>query len=417
MLDSLFIGCIADDFTGGSDAASFLRKAGLRTILLNGNRDWEKIDALQPQAVVIALKSRSVSPELAVSQSLEAAKGLLKCGAAHLYFKYCSTFDSTPQGNIGPVTDALLGLTESRYTLLCPSLPVNGRTVKDGVLYVNGVPLAESPLRNHPINPMTESNISVLMGKQSRYPCFVLPEDQLGDTAVLNRCSGSDRFTVVPSYVSDEDGVRIAKNFGHLKLLTGGSGLLEHLGRLYGAGSESVPAEGLPEIAETSPLPRLLLAGSCSAMTQRQVAAYLAWGGTSVRIEPDELLSGRQTEQSLRKAIRAARGDLLLYSTAAPEQVRAYQRAGSEQVSAMLEALMGRLAVYGRGRGYRRIVVAGGETSGAVIQALDTMAFRIEEDAAPGVPELRPVNQPNLRLVLKSGNFGDEDFFLTALTR
>lgn len=222
---------------------------------------------------------------------------------------------------------------------------------------------------------------------------------------------------MVPSYVSDEDGVRIAKNFGHLKLLTGGSGLLEHLGRLYGAGSESVPAEGLPEIAETSPLPRLLLAGSCSAMTQRQVAAYLAWGGTSVRIEPDELLSGRQTEQSLRKAIRAARGDLLLYSTAAPEQVRAYQRAGSEQVSAMLEALMGRLAVYGRDRGYRRIVVAGGETSGAVIQALDTMAFRIEEDAAPGVPELRPVNQPNLRLVLKSGNFGDEDFFLTALTR
>jgi uncharacterized protein YgbK (DUF1537 family) len=211
MLDSLCIGCIADDFTGGSDAASFLRKAGLRTILLNGNRDWEKLEALRPQAVVIALKSRSVSPELTVSQSLEAANGLLKCGAAHLYFKYCPTFDSTLQGNIGPVTNALLGLTESRYTLLCPSLPINGRTVKDGVLYVHGVPLAESSLRNHPITPMTESDISVLMGKQSRCPCFVLSKDKLGDAAVLNRCSGSDRFTVVPFYVSDEDRARIAK--------------------------------------------------------------------------------------------------------------------------------------------------------------------------------------------------------------
>lgn len=140
--NTLLIGCIADDFTGGSDAASFLRKAGLKTVLLNGVGDWEGVKALRPEAVVIALKSRSIPAELAVSQTLKAAKWLLECGAAHLYFKYCSTFDSTPKGNIGPVTDALMELTESKCTVVCPSLPVNGRTVKDGILYVDGTPLS-----------------------------------------------------------------------------------------------------------------------------------------------------------------------------------------------------------------------------------------------------------------------------------
>lgn len=409
---SLRIGCIADDFTGGSDAASFLRKAGLETVLLNGAGALEEVEALEPDAVVIALKSRSIPAELAVSKTLSAAKWLLERGAAHLYFKYCSTFDSTPKGNIGPVTDALMELTESRYTVLCPSLPVNGRTVKDGILYVNGTPLAESSMRNHPINPMTQSDISLWMAAQSQYPCFVLRGDSMD--AAKEPYGGAARFTLVPSYATDADGARIAEKFGHLPLLTGGSGLLEHLGRLYGPKQKesrrfSAGQAALPKS------PRLLLAGSCSAMTQKQVEAYLAQGKPAIRIEPDKLLSGRQTEEVLRQAIRPADGDLLLYSTADAEQVRACQRMGAKQVSELLETLMGRLAVYGRDCGYRRIVVAGGETSGAVIRALNTGAFQIGEDAAPGVPELWPVNQPGFVLVLKSGNFGDETFFLHAL--
>lgn len=406
----LMIGCVADDFTGGSDAASFLRRAGLRTVLVDGAGGLDVLKTLQAEAAVVALKSRSIPAAEAVSQTLAAARELLALGAGQLYFKYCSTFDSTPRGNIGPVTDALMELTESRYTLLCPSLPVNGRTVRGGVLYVNGVPLAESPMRDHPVNPMTLSEIPALMEAQSRWPCLALGEPETWDGALAAALARYPRFTLAPPYETDEDGAGIARVFGGLPLLTGGSGLLEHLGRrLGGSRREEPPRPACPG------LPRLLLAGSCSAMTRRQVAAYLAQGKAAVRIEPDKLLQGSQTEAALRRAVQTAGGDLLLYSTASPEQVRHAQRRGAEAVSGLLEPLMGRLAVYGLEAGFRRIIVAGGETSGAVIRALDARAFHIGEDAAPGVPELRPVDRPELCLALKSGNFGDEDFFLSAL--
>lgn len=411
--EQLRIGCIADDFTGGSDAASFLKRAGLRTLLLEGtSMSSEMLRNFRPEAVVVALKSRSIAANQAVAQSLEAAGWLLHLGAQQLYFKYCSTFDSTPAGNIGPVTDALLDLTGSRYTVLCPSLPVNGRTVRDGVLYVNGVPLAESSMRNHPINPMTRSNLTELMEAQSRYPCFWLTRQQMEERDPVADCPGKGRFTVVPPYENNEDGRQIAERFGRLPLLTGGSGLLEHLGRRFGKGT---PAVEDPGCSESLPLPRLLLSGSCSAMTQRQVQVYLEHGGAALRLEPDKLLSGEQTEDMLLRAVAEARGDLLLYSTADPAQVSCYQRAGAQQVSSLLEGLMGRLAVCGRAHGYRRIVVAGGETSGAVAQALGLKAYRVGKDAAPGVPELWPIGQEGLGLVLKSGNFGEDQFFLTAL--
>ena len=409
-MHGLRIGCIADDFTGGSDAASFLRKAGLETVLVDGTGGLGILKTLQAEAAVVALKSRSIPAAEAVSQTLAAARELLALGAGQLYFKYCSTFDSTPRGNIGPVTDALMELTESRYTLLCPSLPVNGRPVRGGILYVNGVPLAESPMRDHPVNPMTCSEISALMKPQSRCPCLALGEPGTWDGALAAALAEYPRFTLVPSYETDEDGERIARAFGGLPLLTGGSGLLEHLGRRFGGSrTEELPGAVCPG------LPRLLLAGSCSAMTQRQVDAYLAHGKAAVRIEPDKLLQGLQTEEALRQAIQAADGDLLLYSTASPGQVRHSQRRGAKAVSGLLEPLMGRLAVYGREAGFRRIIVAGGETSGAVIRALGVRAFRIGEDAAPGVPELWSADRPELCLALKSGNFGDEGFFLRAL--
>ena len=198
-MHGLRIGCIADDFTGGSDAASFLRKAGLETVLVDGTGGLGILKTLQAEAAVVALKSRSIPAAEAVSQTLAAARELLALGAGQLYFKYCSTFDSTPRGNIGPVTDALMELTESRYTLLCPSLPVNGRTVRGGILYVNGVPLAESPMRDHPVNPMTCSEISALMKPQSRCPCLALGEPETWDGALAAALAEYPRFTLVPS--------------------------------------------------------------------------------------------------------------------------------------------------------------------------------------------------------------------------
>lgn len=407
----LFIGCIADDFTGGSDAASFLQKAGLNTILVNGEHLQEDLLRYDPEALVVALKSRSIPSEEAVAQTTRAARWLLEHGAQHLYFKYCSTFDSTPAGNIGPVTDALLELTDQRYTVLCPSLPINGRTVRNGVLYVNGVPLAETSMRVHPVNPMRKSDLTELMREQSAYPCVWLTADQMR-AAEWKPAAG--RCTLVPSYETDEDGRKIAEVFGHLRLLTGGSGLLRHLGEQYLAGRPGTAAyDGSPAVYGA---PRLLLAGSCSSMTQKQVRHYLDRGGKAIRIYPDRLLSGTQTEEQLRQAIAGTNSEILLYSTSTPEEVRRCQESGAEQISAILEALMGRLAVYGLKRGFRRLVVAGGETSGAVAQALDIHQYRIGKDAAPGVPELWPLERPELSLVLKSGNFGDEDFFLTALT-
>ncbi len=407
----LWIGCIADDFTGGSDAASFLRRAGLDTILINGDHLPDALPAPRPEALVVALKSRSVPAPEAVSRSLQTARWLLAQGAQHLYFKYCSTFDSTPQGNIGPVTDALLELTGEPYTVLCPSLPVNGRTVENGILYVHGVPLAESPMKDHPVNPMRKSSLPELMAEQSAYPCTALTRSQMADPAALPQLR--PHHTLVPPYTSDEDGEKIAERFGHLRLLTGGSGLLQHLGARYlrdRTGRTPGPAP-----AGSEALPRLLLSGSCSVMTQRQVAAYRSSGGAAVRIDPAKLLSGEQTEASLLDAIDDASGDLLLYSTAGAEEVAGYQSLGAKRISALLEGLMGRLAVHGQQRGFRRIVVAGGETSGAVIQALGASIFRIGAEAAPGVPELWPVDRPGLCLILKSGNFGAKDFFLTAM--
>ena len=226
-MKNLMIGCIADDFTGASDAASHLRNAGFRTLLLDGYDDMHSAIADdEVQAVVIALKSRAIPPEDAVRLSCEAVRALRLSGARQIYFKYCSTFDSTPRGNIGPVTDALMELLEERYTLLCPSLPANGRTVENGILYVNGVPLAQSPMRNHPINPMRNSSIPELMAAQSRYPCFALT----GGSLRLPPCDAA-HFTAVPRYRTGEDGESIAAQFGELRLLTGGSDLLYHLAR------------------------------------------------------------------------------------------------------------------------------------------------------------------------------------------
>lgn len=379
-------------------------------VLINGDTYnlYSPDDSIE--AIVIALKTRSIPAEDAVEQSLDAARWLLKHGAQMLYFKYCSTFDSTEKGNIGPVVDALMELLDAPCTLLCPSLPINGRTVKDGTLYVNGVPLSESSMRYHPLNPMVESRLDVLMTRQSRYSCLVIGSEICRasiDELTQRICDVSKHCCLIPDYTVDEDGVRLAEVYGHLPLLTGGSGLLEHLAHHFCSFSASGTEFECPCPEDKR---RLILAGSCSEMTQKQTHAYLESGKKAIRIFPDKLLSGEQGAEDFFRCISQMDDDLLIYSTAAVEELC------TEEVSDMLENLMGELAFYAQSQGIHRLIVAGGETSGAVIRRLNYGIFSIMGSVSPGVPAMHPLGSGNMLIVLKSGNFGDESFFLRALS-
>ena len=259
------VGCIADDFTGASDAASFLQKAGLQTILLNGVPE-QGLGMNEYDAIVIALKTRTEPAGEAVEHTMEAVKWLEQHGAAQYYLKYCSTFDSTKEGNIGPVLDAVLEYLEETYTVLCPSLPVNGRTVKDGHLYVNGVPLDESPMKDHPLTPMWDSRIKHLMEAQSKYKCIELNGEQLKedniDAYLLKEKEGQKHFYVIPDYETEEDAKRIVSLFGNKKVLSGGSGILQYLARGNKKG--------------------IVLAGSCSQATLTQIETYKKAGHSKV---------------------------------------------------------------------------------------------------------------------------------------
>ena len=403
------LGCIADDFTGASDAASFLVKGGMSVQLYNGIP--ENASDLKPvQAIVIALKSRTQETLQAVADSKHAAQFLLDQGITHLYFKYCSTFDSTPQGNIGPVCDALLEQMKAPYSLLCPSLPVNGRTVSNGRLFVNDTPLDESPMKDHPLTPMWDSRISELMRPQSHYSCQILPRN-----ASWHEPEYTEPFYLIPDYETDEDGEKIAKTFGHLPFLSGGSGLLKPLAEylLSGSGtSRQIPATAVPGKA-------LLIAGSCSKMTLSQIAWYQAQNMPSLRMDPLALLNGTQTPEQIWEFIETHTDEqhaVLVYSSDTPEMVRRSQELGREKIACMLEQLSARLAEKAVEHGFTRIICAGGETSGAITKGLHFSSYEIGESIAPGVPVMIPALRPDIRLVLKSGNFGQEDFFGRALS-
>ena len=399
-MNKLIIGCIADDFTGASDGASFLKKGGLNTVLISGETYTTAVLPEDIQAVVVALKIRSVPTEEAVEKALAAARWLKNAGAEVLYYKYCSTFDSTRQGNIGPVCDALAEHCGSRTVLLCPSLPANGRTVKGGILYVNGVPLADSPMRFHPLNPMWSSEICELMSPQSRYPVFTekskIPKEGIS--------------YYVPDYVDDSDGRDIVQNHAGLPLMTGGSGLLEHLASRFS--SDTGSDFRFPSVPEGR---RVIIAGSCSEMTRCQIARYIAVGGIAYKIDPLALCSGKDEIGRLKQIIQNAQNDVLLYSSDTPQNIDQCRISCSADISERLEALAGELALYAVNCGVNKLVVAGGETAGAVISRLPFSVYRIGICLAPGVPEMVPAEYEQLHLALKSGNFVNEDFFVNTL--
>jgi len=398
------IGCIADDYTGASDAASFLVKGGLQTVLLNDIPDASfSTDGLD--AVVIGMKIRSVPPAEAVSAAMAAMDRLLEMGARQIYYKYCSTFDSTPAGNIGPVMDALADALDEPYTLLCPSLPANGRTVAGGRLFVYGVPLHESPMKDHPLNPMWDDRIAVLMEPQSQYTCYTIPVtgDPAADERALGRVTAdaSKPYYLVPDYETDEQGREIARRFGHLRLLSGGSGLLEHLGALAAEGRPA--GEGLPGVEGRG----ILLCGSCSKATQGQIRWYQEQGGPSIPLDPAKVADGTTDARRIYEQIRQMPDNVLVYSVGAME-LKEENRA---LYSSLVERTLSELASLAMADGVRRIIVAGGETSGAITRELGLDRFRIGRSIAPGVPLMAPTEHPEIRIVLKSGNFGQEDFF------
>lgn len=415
MIQKIKTGCIADDFTGAGDAASFLAEGGLRTILLNGIPGEDFHLPENCEAVVIALKSRTQKKEDAVRDSLAGIRWLKAHGAEKFYFKYCSTFDSTPEGNIGPVTDAILEELGEKITILCPALPANGRTVQNGILYVNGVRLEDSSMRNHPLTPMRESRISSLMKPQGKYESLEIYKETLDQpdekvlASVKEFAQAHTHGYLVPDHIDDGDAQRIVQLFGDLRFLTGGSGILKALAALLKTEEQSAKIfSGVHGKA-------LIVAGSCSVATRAQELCYEQSGGESIRLSDAGILSGTENPEVLWERIRNTKDSVLVYSYDTPEGLAEKRNEEGRRLAAKVEETLAGTALLAVKNGYRRIIAAGGETSGAVIQALGYHAFWIGDSIAPGVPVLVPLEDPDIRIVLKSGNFGQEDFFLRAL--
>lgn len=396
------LGCIADDFTGASDLASFFVAGGMKTILYNEipNEDEKIADV---DAAVVALKTRTQETGDAVAVSLRAIQWLAEQGCSHFYIKYCSTFDSTREGNIGPICDAVMEFLNVKYTILCPALPVNGRTVREGRIYIDGVPLEKTSMRFHPLTPMWDSDIAELMKPQSRYPAYKIRRSW----DKRNNLENADHYYLIPDFETSDDARKIAEQFGRLTLLTGGSGLAAEL-----AGFLLRESRKKDKLSGKS----LILAGSCSENTRRQIAAYQMTGGESIQLLPETVLGKDWNPAVFWESVREklCAGNVLVYSSSTPDKVReAQERYGD--VSSCLEGIMAELAARAVGEGLSSLIVAGGETSGAVVKRLGFRRFLIGESVAPGVPVMTPDENRALRLVLKSGNFGQEDFFERAI--
>jgi uncharacterized protein YgbK (DUF1537 family) len=415
---SLLFGAIADDFTGATDLANTLVKQGMRVTQVIGVPD-ENTDTGAAEAVIVALKSRTAPVADAVGEALAALRWLEARGARQIFFKYCSTFDSTPAGNIGPVADALMQALDCDFAFVCPAFPTNGRTVYQGHLFVGELLLSTSPMKHHPLTPMTDANLLRLMDAQSSRRSGLIPLQQVraGVDAIRRSVdeleSRGCAYGVIDA-LTDADLMTIGAAAAGHKLVTGGSGIALGLPanfRRQGHLAESTAAP-LPPIEGRE----LVLAGSCSAATRAQIAALEdRWPWR--KIDVDAIAAGEDVAASLADWADAqdSTTPVLIYASSNPDEVTAIQhRHGVDDAGAMIEGIMGELARRLVARGFRRLVVAGGETSGAVVSALGVKALRIGAEIDPGVPWTATLGAPGIALALKSGNFGGEDFFARA---
>ena len=419
---SLALGCVADDYTGASDLANTLTKAGLRTIQTIGVPEAGR--ALpEADAVVVALKSRSIPADQAVARSREAERWLRARGAAHVMFKVCSTFDSTDAGNIGPVMDALRADAGETVALVTPAFPETGRSVYQGNLFVGSVPLNESPLKDHPLNPMRDANLVRVLGRQSRSPVGLIDTATVarGAEAVaarLDALAQEGKGAAIADAIFDSDLEVLGRAIVGRKFSVGASGLGLGLARALAADGRGTKDAAGAAVGEPVGGASACLAGSCSQATLQQVAAAEAIMPV-LRLDPARLLAGDDVvaEALAFAEERLSSGPVLIATSAPPEAVRALQAAhGVDAAGHAIEAALAAIAEGLVARGVRRLVVAGGETSGAVVDRLGLTAFLLGPEIAAGVPVLRTAGRPEpMLLALKSGNFGGADFFGRAL--
>ena len=416
----MLLGAIADDLTGATDLSLMLARNGMKTVQYVGVPQ-AGADFGDAEAVVVALKSRTIAASDAVELSLAAARALLAGGATQILFKYCSTFDSTDAGNIGPVADALLDLLGGGIAIACPAFPAAGRSVYQGHLFVGHALLSDSPMKDHPLTPMRDANLVRVLQRQTRRTVGMLPLNVVaaGPHAVqtaLAEAATAGHGLMIADAVADADLRVLGTALAEAKLITGGSGIAmglpDNFRRQGKIGTTPLPA------SMTAPAGRsVILAGSCSAATRGQVAAAIAASMPALRLVPLDIAAGTQDAAGVAQWVLAqdAEGPALVYSSDDPAEVRLVQESlGVEQAGAMIETLLAEVSVMLRDRGFSRFLVAGGETSGAVVAALGAQALRIGPEIAPGVPWTRSIGTPDLALALKSGNFGDTDFFLSA---
>jgi uncharacterized protein YgbK (DUF1537 family) len=414
-MSHLHIGCVADDFTGATDMASFLVKGGLNTEIVDGipSIDWRP--ATNTQAVVIALKSRTAPVKSAVEQSLQCFDWLYnQLQAKQLFFKYCSTFDSTDEGNIGPVIDQVLAKLHLKNVIISPALPVNGRTVYLGHLFVNGVLLENSSMKNHPLTPMRQSNLMQLIEQQGSGKAFNLSHQMLSlPTADIDKQINEldDYQYLVVDHFNDMQADTIAKACANHPFLSGSSGLAEPIAKLHAQSSKRPVLNSL----YSGNAPTLILAGSCSVATREQIKLFKKHYAC-FQIEPNKLISGETNEQSILQWIATQKNQpCLVYSSQAPDTINAMQSFATQNLASLIEKTFAQIATQSVQNGVKRLIVAGGETSGAITQALELSSFNVGASIAPGVPIIQSRDNPDLLLALKSGNFGGPSFFLDAL--
>jgi uncharacterized protein YgbK (DUF1537 family) len=423
----VLLGAIADDFTGATDLCNTLVRRGMRTVQLI---DVPAAGSAAPEAeaVVIALKSRTIPAADAVRMSLAALAWLRAAGAQQILFKYCSTFDSTDEGNIGPVAEALLDALGEGFTLFCPAFPEAGRTIYKGYLFVGDVLLSESGMRDHPLTPMRDPSLVRVLQRQSRGRVGLVQHRTVAQGAAAIRAAFADlrrqdfRHAIVDA-IAEHDLEAIGEAAADLALITGGSGIALGLPanfRRRGLLGEGGNADTLPPVGGMA----AVLSGSCSDATQAQVAHMInARAAHTFIVNP---LVAAQRENFAAEALAWAEpllGEepLLFASTAGPKLVaKVQEQLGRERAGAVVEKVMAEIAKGLVERGVRRLVVAGGETAGAVVQALGVTGLRIGRQIDPGVPWTVSLpgspGEPPLALALKSGNFGAEDFFLRAFS-
>jgi uncharacterized protein YgbK (DUF1537 family) len=422
MMKKILLGCIADDFTGATDLANNLVRAGMRVVQTIG----VPTESLQVDvdAVVVSLKSRTIDPELACAQSVDALRWLQAQGAQQIYFKYCSTFDSTAQGNIGPVTDALMAALHTDFTIATPAFPDAGRTVFKGYLFVGAVLLHESGMQDHPLTPMTDPNLVRVLAPQTCHKVGLIDYAVVaqGEAAIRARIAALRAEGVaiaVVDAVSNADLMRLGTALSDMPLVTAGSGVAIGLPANFGI-TPNVQSSRLPPVNGL----QAIVSGSCSRATNGQVAAFRAAGLPAVAVDPLRLTLGAQAvEQVVDEALalcqmQLAKGPVLVYSTAEPDTLKNIQdQLGVQAAGQLVEQTLARIAVGLVQLGVGQLIVAGGETSGAVVQALGMTQLQIGAQIDPGVPWCAgstAVSDNTLHITLKSGNFGTPDFFTKA---